>query len=372
MPKAVTFKSKNEFQEFNKFAPLPTWEVLFTWTCNILHLLAFFYFGYFYSQEFAKKGLLVFSSNDSFISRTFNIERDHANIEWDDFVQEMLSLSGILPLYIIHTITGGLYERFLPDYWFNFATFATGFSLHIYAYGLKDVLVFITAAAILLVVSMGSRSKLITWMAAIGLFWAVREIPDIRSDYGFMLDYKFLHLISFCLNVTTEKRWVKFEDNIKSLFQYAFYWPYHTYLVLPYHIYLKMRENRQRPSFHAVLKLILRVGFAICLMEASVHLFYHKTFNWRLDYLERLPSTGLASMVFLHGQFFHVQYVVIFGVPAIFAFIDGFEHPFPPICPSRIGLYSQEWRYGDRGLYWFLRDHIFVPFAGNSQTIFII
>ena len=55
------------------------------------------------------------------------------------------------------------------------------------------------------------------------------------------------------------------------------------------------------------------------------------------------------------GAFFHLKYVVIFGLPAIFALIDGMEPPDGPICISRVSLYSKIWRGFDRGLYAFFK-----------------
>lgn len=58
------------------------------------------------------------------------------------------------------------------------------------------------------------------------------------------------------------------------------------------------------------------------------------------------------------GQFFHIKYVIIFGVPRLFATIDGMRPPGPPICISRVSKYSQMWRYFDHGLYEFLKNQV--------------
>ncbi|VBB34590.1 unnamed protein product, partial [Acanthocheilonema viteae] len=49
--------------------------------------------------------------------------------------------------------------------------------------------------------------------------------------------------------------------------------------------------------------------------------------------------------------FFHLKYVVIFGLPRIFALADNMEPADGPICINRLTLYSKAWRYFDRGLY---------------------
>ncbi|VDL68473.1 unnamed protein product [Nippostrongylus brasiliensis] len=55
---------------------------------------------------------------------------------------------------------------------------------------------------------------------------------------------------------------------------------------------------------------------------------------------------------------FFLKYVVLFGFPALFAYIDGMRPPAPPICISRVSLYSRMWRHFDVGLYQFLKNQV--------------
>jgi hypothetical protein len=50
--------------------------------------------------------------------------------------------------------------------------------------------------------------------------------------------------------------------------------------------------------------------------------------------------------------------VVIFGVPSLFALVDGMRPPGPPICIARVSRYSTMWRRFDRGLYDFLKHQV--------------
>lgn len=70
------------------------------------------------------------------------------------------------------------------------------------------------------------------------------------------------------------------------------------------------------------------------------------------------------------GQLFHVKYVVIFGVPAFFAALDGFRPPPPPICISRVSLYSRMWRFFDNGLYQFLKYQVYIPAMRKPLPLF--
>ncbi|KJH51046.1 hypothetical protein DICVIV_02807 [Dictyocaulus viviparus] len=56
-----------------------------------------------------------------------------------------------------------------------------------------------------------------------------------------------------------------------------------------------------------------------------------------------------------------MKYVVMFGTPALFAYLDGMRPPPPPICISRVSNYSLMWRHFDAGLYQFLKNQVYVP-----------
>lgn len=71
----------------------------------------------------------------------------------------------------------------------------------------------------------------------------------------------------------------------------------------------------------------------------------------------------------MSGVFFHLKYVIIFGIPSLFTLIDGLTPPGPPVCISRISKYSQMWRFFDRGLYDFLKNQVYIPLMGNATGI---
>lgn len=60
------------------------------------------------------------------------------------------------------------------------------------------------------------------------------------------------------------------------------------------------------------------------------------------------------GVAFSMGQFFHLKYLVFYGIPRAFLLSDCVEAPSQPKCISRIHLYSDMWRYFDNGLYKFI------------------
>jgi D-alanyl-lipoteichoic acid acyltransferase DltB (MBOAT superfamily) len=77
----------------------------------------------------------------------------------------------------------------------------------------------------------------------------------------------------------------------------------------------------------------------------------------------------MAAIGWVLGQFFMMKYLVIFGFPAQFARIDGFEPPPVPACISYVYCYGDMWKSFDRGLYDFLKRYIFIPFGGSKSGL---
>ena len=84
--------------------------------------------------------------------------------------------------------------------------------------------------------------------------------------------------------------------------------------------------------------------------------------------LSSLNNYEVAAVAYIAGQFFHVKYVVIFGLNRLFALIDGLTPPGPPICISRVSKYGQMWRYFDQGLYQFLKRQVYIPLLHSSPN----
>lgn len=55
------------------------------------------------------------------------------------------------------------------------------------------------------------------------------------------------------------------------------------------------------------------------------------------------------------GQYFHMKYVVSYGISTTLAKFENISAPDTPKCIGRIHLYSDMWRYFDNGLYVYLK-----------------
>lgn len=61
------------------------------------------------------------------------------------------------------------------------------------------------------------------------------------------------------------------------------------------------------------------------------------------------------------GQFFHLKYIIWYGLSTLLANFDNIEVPYLPRCIGRVHLYTDMWKYFDSGLYKYLRKYIYLP-----------
>ncbi|VDD86061.1 unnamed protein product, partial [Enterobius vermicularis] len=122
-------------------------------------------------------------------------------------------------------------------------------------------------------------------------------------------------------------------------------------------------------TFRTVAVKILRLVLCYYSFELILHLIHvNSFFEADPQIFDSLSFYEVVSVAYLRGQLFHMKYVVIFGIPAAFASLDGLKPPDPPICISRVSRYSRMWRNFDRGLYQFLKNQIYLP-IGRAITL---
>ncbi|KAK6046381.1 hypothetical protein COOONC_16115, partial [Cooperia oncophora] len=68
----------------------------------------------------------------------------------------------------------------------------------------------------------------------------------------------------------------------------------------------------------------VRLLFWYFVFEFVLHFIHvHSLFNSPLDILHRLNNYELAAVSYVTGQLFFMKYVVLFGLPSLFAYLDG-------------------------------------------------
>uniref|UniRef100_T1IPU2 Uncharacterized protein n=1 Tax=Strigamia maritima TaxID=126957 RepID=T1IPU2_STRMM len=114
---------------------------------------------------------------------------------------------------------------------------------------------------------------------------------------------------------------------------------------------------------------ILRYIFWFLFNELTLHYFYVHTFRLYVNLLTHCPRLVLNGVGYSVSQFFMNKYTVLYGLPGAIAQLEHYDPPPKPKCVARIYMYSDMWRYFDRGLYTFFTNYIYVPVLGvNSST----
>ncbi|VDP22478.1 unnamed protein product [Onchocerca flexuosa] len=188
------------------------------------------------------------------------------------------------------------------------------------------------------------------------------------------LCYTLLSYISYNLEAQNDR--TRPEDDtllkryVRMLF-YAFYPPYMTALVVIYPDFerqIRERRNKIR-NWRQLIFFAVRIAFWWFFIHLMLHFMYFEWILYDSDYARAMPKNELVSLGMALGIFFHLRYVIIFGLPRFFALLDNMEPVDGPICLNRLTLYSKLWRHFDRGLYNFFKTYIYIPICMPTFSI---
>ncbi|XP_018577369.1 protein-cysteine N-palmitoyltransferase Rasp [Anoplophora glabripennis] len=121
--------------------------------------------------------------------------------------------------------------------------------------------------------------------------------------------------------------------------------------------YLNIYNSTAVPFWKRVQKLILNLGgciFWYTLTNFCLHYIYVNATSYQPQLVKHFDSWSLYGYGYAMGQFFHIKYVVLYGLSTSFASFENVNVPHLPRCIGRIHLYSDMWKYFDPGLYKFL------------------
>ncbi|XP_076445674.1 protein-cysteine N-palmitoyltransferase HHAT-like [Babylonia areolata] len=154
---------------------------------------------------------------------------------------------------------------------------------------------------------------------------------------------------------------------------YVFYFP--LFFTGPLMIYNKFHRQFREPQQWSNRRLqdivwkLVRILFWAVMNIVILHFIYPHAINGNSTVLAQQSRMTIAAIGYSLGQLFMVKYLVLFGLPAQLARLDGFEPPAVPACISYIYCYSDMWRAFDRGLYDFMTRYIFIPLGGSHAGL---
>lgn len=93
-----------------------------------------------------------------------------------------------------------------------------------------------------------------------------------------------------------------------------------------------------------MVKEVFRIIFWTLFVEFILYFFYFNAMRHDLGRMQSMPLKTLSSIGWMQLQFFMLKYIVLFGIPRIFAQMDQFDPPDGPKCISRVHTLSLLWR----------------------------
>ncbi|KAF1756393.1 hypothetical protein GCK72_012846 [Caenorhabditis remanei] len=349
--------------------PLPKPERVLAWAVWVFHSLFAFVIAYWVSNGKAKKWISHWMQ-DSYVP---GWKMDLSDAEWAYYRQTVWHL---LLDYSIHSLGIFLSKRYLPSPISKYAFIAIGFLVQIHMSSFQCILVLYSFAVLVIFSTwITGGLKWTPWIMCIGFIAKATQIVPFSSgthifyrEFNIYL-YGSIKILNFALFFA--ENWKKIENSRVLLTESLLYFSY-----LPYSMTLIVRFEDFREQFHKweqnreicvnslknAIWFGIRLAFWFGFMDFLLHFVHVQAlFNSPDSLVNSLNVYEVCAIAYVAGQMFHVKYVVIFGVPAFFAALDGFRPPPPPICISRVSLYSRMWRHFDNGLYEFLKHQVYIP-----------
>ncbi|XP_060068989.1 protein-cysteine N-palmitoyltransferase HHAT-like isoform X2 [Ylistrum balloti] len=151
---------------------------------------------------------------------------------------------------------------------------------------------------------------------------------------------------------------------------YVFYFPlFFTGPIMSYGVFSsQICQQRKSWTWTRVTSLctdFFRLLFWAFINELCLHYFYFNALQHNSTIMQEINLWTMAGIGYCSGQFFMTKYTVMFGLPSIVAKTDDLEPPKGPKCISYIYLYTDMWKYFDRGMYDFMKRYIYVPLGGS-------
>ncbi|CAH1792742.1 unnamed protein product [Owenia fusiformis] len=394
-------EAQREFQDGNLAAELPwfeSWFYIIAWSSIVAYMM---WSVFLVSREHAEE----FNYYDMEPGWWFmgGYRRDISNFEWEFWTGWFFE---IYPWLIGHIIVARLTEYLCPN-WRKYTFLLYGVVAVGIIIGSKPLVIILSHLIVIYLAAM-TGSAVVVWIAAVLLLATLNHdqigswMKELYSDDPYQKQYYLLlfslaicnlRYISFALIKCQqdgrqiqdgrqnqdgqpddlESLWL-LKTNFTDLLLYNFYIPlYFTGPILTYDLFQKQFNKPLKPwskeKLLPILKDGARVVFWGIFYHISSHLLYINALHQKVTLMGQIPLWALVGTGVLHGVYFQVKYVPMFGIPANLSKFDQFDPPLGPKCVLRIYYYSDMWKYFDRGLYNFLKIHIYIPMGGSKKGV---
>ncbi|KAK6737076.1 hypothetical protein RB195_019649 [Necator americanus] len=303
------------------------------------------------------------------------VMKDHTSWEWTHWSPFAWSY---LPVFMAHTVFFNVGTSLMAETPFTIIYTLCSIAACVYYFSPLLVGISLAQGTVMFIASHFFRRKTTVWISSLPLLYYMMHETARFSANPFLIytfvSYSMLSYVSYCMD-TINGVGRKQDDTLPKRYLrmmfYTFYQPYLFSLITLYADFerqIAARNTKPRDWKHCAF-FAARIALWWTVMEVALHFFYYDAILRNIHYASILPKNQLFSIALAIGIFFHMKYVVIFGVPSIFAKLDNMEPQPGPICISRVMLFSKVWREFDRGLYQFFKTYIFVPICEPTFSL---
>ncbi|KAJ7365379.1 hypothetical protein OS493_005486 [Desmophyllum pertusum] len=104
-------------------------------------------------------------------------------------------------------------------------------------------------------------------------------------------------------------------------------------------------------------------------LEGYLHFVYSTALTQDSSLFSSLSNWALTGVMYSQLQIFLIKYKVFYRCTGVLARVDGVEVPLPPRCVTTLYLFTDMWKYFDRGLNTWMKRYIYVPMGGSRRGV---
>ncbi|KAF0289239.1 Protein-cysteine N-palmitoyltransferase Rasp [Amphibalanus amphitrite] len=310
---------------------------------------------------------------------------DHCDDEFEVLIKGQLATYAVfmtIHLVVGQFLHGMALNKVVPLFHALLAAAYLCFTVGVRRYAL------LLAVALAMFGSSRLRSRPLSWLLVAVLLLGHQQLmlavvgPDLTHDAEnrtylatVVQMWNLCRAVMFCCDQADRPPALATHDNVVTFLGFVFYGPTLQGPLLAHTDYLSsltaggVAAGPGWPRLRRLLLSLARLGGWLLFLEVSNHVLHYHALIYSPEDMHRLFGRWeIAGLNYWAGQYFHVKYVVCYGIPCALASFEGVPTPLPPRCVSWIASYSDMWKYFDHGLYRFMQRHIYRPLCGAQPS----
>lgn len=315
-------------------------------------------------------------------------KKDVTDFEWEFWTR---TVAAIIPAMLVHMIGGLFFSRFFPQFKAIYCLMFT-LSFLLYATGWKAVVFMIAYCLIVYGFCAIFKSVIVLWTCCVVLslslqinvtrIWQIDVLstdPQIKNLILFASMMSVLRCISFGIDYCWRSRETHKDKPLKpyslmDLLVYNFYFPvFANGPVITFDNFQKTfyqpYKSFTRDEIKSLLQDTVRTIWWYIFLEIYLHFFYSTAITLDPRIFSSLSNWAIAGIMYSQLNIFLVKYKVFYIGAGVFARIDGVSAPLPPRCVTTLYLFSDMWKYFDRGLHGWMTRYIYIPMGGSRKGV---